>query len=160
MSVRIFEWMLLIGAISGILLVSNFQNSESVLWDLIITVELEKSKILQDEVPVVIGKVVDHGNKPVQNATVSIRMGQESIIVESNSEGEFTHEFKEIQRVPGTYVINVIATSGDLIGLKSTNFKVLGEISTTSSQQELITPKAIFYLNSELEDFIYPSAIL
>ena len=48
--------------------------SESVLWDLIITVNVVNDPIISNENPVVSGQIVDHAGKPIQNAEVQIRI--------------------------------------------------------------------------------------
>ena len=61
--------------------VSSIPLSESVLWDLIILAEVQNAPLVENENPIVIGKIVDHANKPVENATVQIRSGQNSVVL-------------------------------------------------------------------------------
>ncbi len=62
------------------LLFSNLPLSESVLWDLLIYVELEQSPLMFGEIPVVFVSVTDHAGKPVSGAEVTVRLGADSIM--------------------------------------------------------------------------------
>ncbi len=59
---------LFLGLVLSLLLFSSFQISESVLWDLLIDVSLEKNPIQVFENPIVNGTIVDHAGKPVSSA--------------------------------------------------------------------------------------------
>ena len=138
-----------------ILLISSIPISESVLWDLIITVNVVNDPIISNENPVVSGQVVDHAGKPIQNAEVQIRIGSQTIITNSSETGEFQYEFVGLQIIPGLHVVNVIATSDEeKIGLASTDFQVKGELETFSHTAKLLeTPEAMKYLNLDPSDF-------
>jgi len=138
-----------------ILLISSIPMSESVLWDLIITVNVVNDPIISNENPVVSGQIVDHAGKPIQNAEVQIRIGAETITTTSSETGDFQHEFIGLQIIPGLHVVNVIAVSDEeKIGLASTDFRFKGEIETFSHTAKLLeTPEAVRYLNSDPTDF-------
>lgn len=113
------------------LLFSSIPMSESILWDLLITVSLEKNPLQVYEKPVVIGTIVDHAGKPVSGAEVKIRLDQESVVTLTNSTGNFIYEFEAISN-PGRYIVNVMATSDDRIGLARTDFQIKGQISLSA----------------------------
>ena len=70
----------LFGILAIVLLLSNFQTVDSTLWDLQISLNLEKSPLTEGETPVVFGTVSDHAGKPIQDAEVKIRLGQDALI--------------------------------------------------------------------------------
>jgi len=116
----------------SLFLFSSFQISESVLWDLLIDVSLEKNPIQLDENPIVNGTIVDHAGKPVSSAEVKISLENESVIIFSNETGEFRYEFENVS-VPGYYIVNVVASTNDTrMGLAQTYFQVKGPISISS----------------------------
>ena len=146
---------ILLGLAFGILLISSIPISESVLWDLLITVNVVNDPLISSENPVVSGQVVDHAGKAIQNAEVKIRIGAETIIATSSETGKFQHEFVGLQLIPGTHIVNVLATSdAEKIGLASINFQVRGELETFSHTAKLLeTQEAMKYLNSDPTDF-------
>jgi len=146
---------LLIGILGIGLLFSNLPLSESVLWDLIIYVELEQSPLHFGEIPVVFVSVTDHAGKPVSGAEVKVRLGAESIIVLTDTTGIFKVVFSEFDGLPGSYIVNVLATTSDgKIGLASTTFQVKGELlAQTRSEKILSTMEALKYLHSTADDF-------
>jgi len=139
----------------GILLISSIPTSESVLWDLLITLNVVNDPIISNENPVVSGQVVDHAGEAIQNAEVQIRIGAETFSTNSSETGEFQHEFVGLQFIPGTHVVNVIAVSDEeKIGLASTEFQVKGEFEAFSHTAKLLeTPEAMKYLNSDPAGF-------
>jgi len=145
---------ILTGLIVAVILISNLQMSDSTLWDLIIEVNLEQNPLQVGENPVVFGSVVDHAGDPILDAEVKIRLGVNSIQTTTDNLGVFVVEFSEFSEIPGSYVVNVLATNEDKIGLKSTVFEVNGEISVSSATEKMLsTDEAIKYLNSSIEDF-------
>jgi len=123
---------LFLGLVLSLFLFSSFQISESVLWDLLIDVSLEKNPIQLDENPIVNGTIVDHAGKPVSSAEVKISLENESVIIFSNETGEFRYEFENVS-VPGYYIVNVVASTNDTrMGLAQTYFQVKGPISISS----------------------------
>jgi hypothetical protein len=123
---------LFLGLVLSMLLFSSFQISESILWDLLIDVSLEKNPIQVYENPIVNGTIVDHAGKPVSSAEVKISLENESVITLSNATGEFRHEFENVT-APGYYIVNVVASTNDTrMGIAQTYFQVKGPISVSS----------------------------
>lgn len=115
---------------------------------------MEKSAIVSGETVVITGKVVDHAYNPIQGAEVLIRTGSDTTKAFTDPEGVFRGEFKDFDKIPGTYTINVIATWNGMTGLKTTQFQVKGDISPVSALQEkLNTEEARRYLGSNESDF-------
>ena len=137
---------LFLGLVLSLLLFSSFQISESVLWDLLIDVTLEKNPIQLDENPIVNGTIVDHAGKPVSSAEVKISLENESVIIFSNATGEFRYEFENVS-VPGYYIVNVVASTNDTrMGLAQTYFQVKGPISiSTQSAYNLDWMNSTYY---------------
>ncbi len=122
----------LLGLVVSMVILSSFQESKSVLWDLLIYMSFEKNPIHKSENPVIFGYIVDHAGKAVSNATVTIRLDKESQMIITNSSGYFKNEFSMVS-TPGYYSINVMATTEDgRIGLASENLHVLGELSVST----------------------------
>jgi len=110
-----------------VLLLANIPLAHSTLWDLIIAVKPAKEVFLADEPLYISGNIVNHAQKPVVNAEVKIRLGSDSIVITTDSEGKFSYEFDVKERIPGKYIVNVAATSEDeKIGLASTTFIIKG----------------------------------
>ena len=110
-----------------VLLLANVPLAHSTLWDLIISVKPTKEVFLADEPLYISGSVVNHAQKPIVNAEVKIRLGSDSIVTTTDSDGKFSHEFGVKDRIPGKYIVNVAATSEDeKIGLASTTFIIKG----------------------------------
>ncbi len=137
------------------LLFSNLPLSESVLWDLIIYVELEQSPLYVGDIPVVLVSVTDHASKPVSGAEVKVRLGSDSITILTDTTGSFRVEFSEFDGFPGIYIVNVMATTSDgKIGLASTEFRLKGELLVqTHSEKILSTMEALKYLHASPDDF-------
>ena len=68
----------------GLVLLSSVPVSESVLWDLLITVNIENNPLLEKESPIVSGYVIDHAGKPVIGAEIQIRSGIDTVITTSD----------------------------------------------------------------------------
>lgn len=110
-----------------VLLLANVPLAHSTLWDLIIAVKPAKEVFQADEPLYISGNIVNHAQKPIVNAEVKIRLGSDSIVTTTDSEGKFYHEFGVKDRIPGKYIVNVAATSEDeKIGLASTTFIIKG----------------------------------
>ena len=146
---------IILSALCSLLIITSFiPISEAKLWELIIQVNVEKGAIHPGESVIVTGKIVDHFYSPVVDAEVNLRTGTDVKKTLTNEEGVFRAEFGDIQRIPGTYTINIIATSDGKIGLTSTEFHVNGEISPVLMlQDKLATDEAIKYLSANKEDF-------
>ncbi|AJM92730.1 carboxypeptidase-like regulatory domain-containing protein [Nitrosopumilus piranensis] len=144
----------IVGIFSFLMLFSFIQTSEAELWELVIDLNMEKSAIVSGETVVITGKVVDHAYNPIQGAEVLIRTGSDTTKAFTDPEGVFRGEFKDFDKIPGTYTINVIATWNGMTGLKTTQFQVKGDISPVSALQEkLNTEEARRYLGSNESDF-------
>ncbi|MEK6957236.1 MAG: carboxypeptidase-like regulatory domain-containing protein, partial [Thermoproteota archaeon] len=110
-----------------VLLLANVPLAHSTLWDLIIAVKPAKEVFQADEPLYISGSIVNHAQKPIVNAEVKIRLGSDSIVTTTDSDGKFYHEFGVKDRIPGKYIVNVAATSEDeKIGLASTTFIIKG----------------------------------
>jgi len=144
----------IIGLFSFLMLFSFIPTSEAELWELIIDLNVQKGIIYPGETVVVTGKVVDHAYKPIRGAEVFIRTGSDTTKASTDPEGVFRAEFKDFQRIPGFYSVNVIASWNGMTGLTSTQFQVKGDVSPVSALQEkLSTDEAIKYLSANESDF-------
>lgn len=145
---------IVIGLFSFLMLFSFIPTSEAELWELVIDLNVQKRVIYSGETLVVTGKVVDHAYKPMRGVEVFIRAGADTTKAFTNPEGEFRGEFKDFQRIPGTYSVNVIASWYGMTGLTSTQFQIKGDVSPVSALQEkLSTDEARKYLSSHESDF-------
>ena len=116
--------------------------------------EIDKGAIYQGESVKIKGKVVDHAYEPIRGAEVQIRTGTDTIKTFTDPYGKFTAEFKDFQKTPGTYKINIVATWYEMMGLTSTEFQVKGDVTPISILQEkLSTEQARKYLGSKETDF-------
>jgi len=144
----------IIGLFSVLMLFSFIPTSEAELWELIIDVNVEKGIIYPGETVVVTGKIVNHAYEPIEAVEVFIRTGSDTTKAFTDQEGVFKAEFKDFQRIPGFYSVNVIASLNGMTGLTSTQFQVRGDISLVSALQEkLSTDEAIKYLSAYESDF-------
>ncbi len=144
----------IIGLFSFLMLFSFIPTSEAELWELLIDVNVQKAVIYPGETVVVTGKVVNHAYEPIRGAEVFIRTGSDATKAFTDPEGVFWAEFKDFQRIPGVYSVNVIASWNGMTGLASTQFRVSGDISLVSILQEkLSTDEAIKYLSANESDF-------
>jgi len=144
----------IIGLFSFLMLFSFIPTSEAELWELLIDLNVQKGIIYPGETVVVTGKVVDHAYKPIRGAEIFIRTGSDTTKAFTDPEGLFTAEFKDFQRIPGFYSVNVIASWNGMTGLTSTQFQIRGDVSLVSILQEkLSTDDAIKYLSSNESDF-------
>lgn len=146
---------IIVGLFSIMILSSFIPNSEAKLWELVIDLNLEKAAVNQGDTVVVTGKVVDHAYHPIRGAEVLIRTGSDTTKAFTNPDGVFRAEFKDFQRTPGTYTVNVIASWYGMTGLSTTQLQVKGEISQiTILQEKLNTDLAIKYLGADESDFV------
>jgi hypothetical protein len=145
---------IVIGLFSFLMIFSTIQTSEAELWELIIELNVENGIIQSGETVVVTGKVVNHAYNPIRGAEVFIRAGAETTKVFTDPWGVFKGEFKDFQRIPGTYTVNVISSWYGMTGLSSAQFQVKGDVSPVSALQEkLSTDEARKYLGSKESDF-------
>ncbi len=154
-SQHVFQKAITVGVFSFLMLFSFVQPSDAVLWDLlIIDLNAENKVIVSGDTVVISGTIVDHAYKPIPDAEILIRTGTETTIAFTDSSGVFRGEFKDFQKNPGTYTVNVVASLDEMMGLSSTQFLVKGVFSPLSILQEkLDTDDAKKYLNSEESDF-------
>ena len=135
------------------MLFSFIPSSQAELWEFIVEVDMEKVVNSGDTV-VVTGRVVDHAYEPTRGVEVLIRTGADTTKAFTDTDGTFRGEFVDFQRVPGTYIVNVVASWYGMTGLSSTEFQVKGDASQVSIlQQQLSTDQARKYLSSNESDF-------
>lgn len=136
------------------MLFSIISTSYAELWELVIEVNVEKGAIYSGDSVIVTGKVVDQAYKPIRGAEVFIKAGSYTTKAFTDPEGVFKGEIKDFERIPGTYIVNVIGSWYGMTGLSSTEFQVKGDISPVSELQEkLSTDEAIKYLSSDESNF-------
>jgi hypothetical protein len=136
------------------MLFAAIPNSQAELWELQIDLSVQNGVINSGETIVITGKVVDQAYKPIRGAEVLIRAGSDTTKAFTDPWGVFKGEFKDFQRIPGTYTMNVIASWYGMTGLSSTQFQVKGDVSPVSILQEkLSTEQARKYLSSNESDF-------
>ncbi|KAF6247687.1 hypothetical protein C6990_04390 [Nitrosopumilus sp. b3] len=144
-----------IGLFSFLMLFSVVSTSHAELWELVIDVNVEKAAIYSGDSVIVTGKVVDHAYKPIRGAEVFIKAGSYNTKAFTDPWGVFKGEIKDFERIPGTYIVNVIGSWYGMTGLSSTEFQVKGEVSQVSAlQQKLSTDEARKYLSSNESDFV------
>ena len=149
-----FNKAVVIGLFSLLMIFSFIPASQAVLWELVIDLNVEKGVINSGETVVITGTIVDHAYKPIRGAEVLIRAGSDTTKAFTDIDGTFKGEFKDFQRIPGKYIVNVIASWYGMTGLKSTDFQVKGNVSQFSILQEkLSTDEAIKYLSANESDF-------
>jgi hypothetical protein len=150
----VFNKAVVIGLFSLLMVFSFIPASQAELWELVIELNVEKGVINPGETVVVTGTIVDHAYKPIRGAEVFIRAGSDTTKAFTDIDGTFKGEFKDFQRIPGKYIVNVIASWYGMTGLKSTDFQVKGNVSQFSILQEkLSTDEAIKYLSANESDF-------
>ena len=145
-----------------VLLLANVPLAHSTLWDLIIAVKPAKEVFQADEPLYISGSIVNHAQKPIVNAEVKIRLGSDSIVTTTDSDGKFSHEFGVKDRIPGKYIVNVAATSEDeKIGLASTTFIIKGtalasaQIAQSFDDAYSLPDKDIDFENDPISALIY-----
>lgn len=127
----------------------------AVLWDLIIETNIEDAKISQEDTLVIYGHVTDHAGDPISNAQVRIKAGQDTVNLATDEKGKFNTVLSNENRIPGIHTVNIMVTADDgRMGVKSTHFQVLGDISASSvTLQKISTEEAKKYLNADPADF-------
>lgn len=147
---------ILVGVIVTTLALGSIPLSDSaVLWDLLIQADVQNTAIFVGDTVVINGQVTDHAGKPVADVQVRVKSGQISVNTATDKDGLFKAELEDANRIPGIYIVNIMATAEDgRMGMSSTNFQVRGELSaSTSLAQKLSTPQAQKYLNSTAKDY-------
>ena len=121
-----------IGIFSFLMMISTVSTSEAKLWELLIEVDVENRSIYPNETVKIKGKVVDHAYNPIRGAEVLIRTGGDTTKAFTDPSGVFVGELKGMERIPGTYKVDVVATWYGKTGLTNTEFLVKGESSHVS----------------------------
>ncbi len=143
-----------IGIFSLLMVFSFIPTSQAELWELVIDLNVENGVINSGETVVITGTIVDHAYKPIRGAEVFIRAGSDTTKAFTDIDGTFKGEFKDFQRIPGTYIVNVIGSWYGMTGMTSTQFRITGDVSPVSALQEkLSTDEAIKYLSANENDF-------
>jgi hypothetical protein len=145
---------IIIGLFSFLMLFSFIPSSQAVLWEFVVELDIENGVVQSGDTVVVTGRVVDHAYEPTRGVEVLIRTGTDTTKAFTDTDGTFRGEFVDFQRVPGTYIVNVVASWYGMTGLASTEFQVKGDSSPVSIlQQQLSTDQARKYLGSNESDF-------
>ena len=149
-----FNKPIIIGLFSFLMLFSFIPSSQAELWQFVVELNMEKGVVHSGDTVVVTGRVVDHAYEPTRGVEVLIRTGADTTKAFTDTDGTFRGEFVDFQRVPGTYIVNVVASWYGMTGLSSTEFQVKGDASPVSIlQQQLSTDQARKYLSSNESDF-------
>ena len=114
------------GLFSFLMLFSFIPTSQAELWEFIVELDMERGEIYSGEAAVVTGRVVDHAYEPTRGVEVLIRTGSETTKAFTTPDGMFRGEFRDFQKIPGTYTVNVVASWYGMTGLSSTQFQVKG----------------------------------
>lgn len=154
-SIMLKNTAILLGLFSVFALSMLIPASDAVLWNLIIQAGVDNAKMLPEEVPTISGRITDHASNPVKDVQIHISTRHDSLFTTTSEQGEFSVQLSHHNRMPGTYMVNIIAKAPDgKIGISNTQFQVIGELTTTSViEEKLSTPEAIKYLNAKSTDF-------
>jgi hypothetical protein len=145
---------IVIGLFAFLMLFSFIPTSQAELWEFVVEANVENEVVYPGDTVVVTGRVVDHAYEPTRGVEVFIRAGSDTTKAFTTPDGHFRGEFENFQRVPGTYIVNVVASWYGMTGLTSTEFQVKGDATPISALQEkLSTEEAIKYLSSNESDF-------
>jgi hypothetical protein len=143
-----------IGLFAFLMLFSFIPTSQAELWEFVVEANVENGAVYSGETVVVTGRVVDHAYEPTRGVEVLIRAGSDTTKAFTTPDGHFRGEFENFQRIPGTYIVNVVASWYGMTGLTSTEFQVKGDATPISAlQQKLSTDEAVKYLSSNESDF-------
>ena len=136
------------------MLFSFIPSSQAVLWEFVVELNIENGVVHSGDTVVVTGRIVDHAYEPTRGVEVLIRTGADTTKAFTDPDGIFRGEFIDFQRVPGTYIVNVVASWYGMTGMASTEFQVKGDSSPVSIlQQQLSTDQARKYLGANESDF-------
>jgi hypothetical protein len=130
--------------VGAIIILSNAQTSDSILtYKMLVTVQPEKSPIMEGEFPVIVGTVKDEAYKPVDHANILILYGSEAVTTTTDKQGNYRYQ-SAIPATPGTYEIDVTATKDSYIkGLASSTYEVDSFLTNTISNVNTTPLKAI-----------------
>jgi hypothetical protein len=106
----VFNKSIIVGLFSFLMLFSFIPSSQAELWEFIVEVDMEKGVVNSGDTVVVTGRVVDHAYEPTRGVEVLIRTGADTTKAFTDTDGTFRGEFVDFQRVPGTYIVNVVAS--------------------------------------------------
>jgi hypothetical protein len=136
------------------MLFSLIQTSQAELWEFIIEADVENNIVHSGDTVIVTGTVVDQAYKSTRGVEILIRAGSETTKAFTSPDGTFRGEFTDFQRIPGTYIVNVIASWDGMTGMINTQFQVKGDTTVGRAIIErLSTDEAIKYLSSNESDF-------
>ena len=92
---------------------------------MLVTVQPEKSPIMEGDFPVIVGTVKDEAYKPVPDAKVLILFGSEAVTTTTDAAGNYRYQ-SAIPATPGIYEIDVTATKSGyyLKGQASSTYEV------------------------------------
>ncbi|NIP62502.1 MAG: carboxypeptidase regulatory-like domain-containing protein [Nitrosopumilaceae archaeon] len=130
-------------------------SDSAVLWDLLIQANVENATVFVGDTVIVSGQITDHAGNPVPDVQVRVKSGQISVNTVTDENGIFGAELEDSNRIPGIYLVNIMATAEDgKMGMSTTSFQVKGDLSaSTALAQKLSTSQAQKYLNSTAKDF-------
>lgn len=127
--------------------------ADAQLWDILLQGGLESSVVRQGEAPAVSGRLVDHAGAPVSGASVAVRLGSESAVLAAGEDGAFRAVLGGFDGLPGTYVVNMMFSSGEKRGAASEHLQVSGAVLRSAElARQLETPTAQRYLGSDESD--------
>jgi len=136
------------------MLFSFIPTSQAELLEFVVVANVENVVVYPGDTVVVTGRVVDHAYESYSGIEVLIRAGSDTTKTFTTHDGHFRGEFENFQRIPGTYIVNVVASWYGMTGLTSTEFQVKGDATPVSAlQQKLSTEEAIKYLSANESDF-------
>ncbi|NJK78245.1 MAG: carboxypeptidase regulatory-like domain-containing protein [Nanoarchaeota archaeon] len=87
--------------------------SDAALWSLIIQTNIDNAKVLPEDAPTITGRITDHASKPVKDVSVHISTRHDSMFTTTNEQGEFMAQLSNYNRMPGTYIVKIMASSPD-----------------------------------------------
>jgi hypothetical protein len=106
------------GLFAFLMLFSFIPTSQAELWEFVVEANVENGAIHSGETVVVTGRVVDHAYEPTRGVEVFIRAGSDTTKAFTTPDGHFRGEFENFQRIPGTYIVNVVASWYGMTGFK------------------------------------------
>ncbi|MBC8517162.1 MAG: carboxypeptidase regulatory-like domain-containing protein, partial [Nitrosopumilus sp.] len=142
------------GLFAFLMIFSFIPTSQAELWEFIVVASVENVAVYSGDTVVVTGRVVDHAYESYSGIEVLIRAGSDTTKTFTTHDGHFRGEFENFERIPGTYIVNVVASWYGMTGMTSTEFQVKGDATPVSAlQQKLSTEEAINYLSANESDF-------
>lgn len=127
--------------------------ADAQLWDILLEGGLESAVVRRGEAPAVSGRLVDHAGDPVSGASVAVRIGSESSVLTAGEHGEFRAALAGFDGLPGTYVVNMVFSSGEKRGAASERLQVSGAVLRSAElARQLETPTAQRYLGTDEYD--------